>query len=127
MLEIKDIDLDVDYDSLCLLESHLMNEVKRLGAEGFVKLYSSSMEDFRRDWSLRNFCFLLALLEYLDSSFSYDDVFKLPKFIADARDFLALELDDDLSDINNRYNEVKKIITNFLIGYNLSIKERKKI
>ena len=29
--------------------------------------------------------------------------------------------------INNRYDEVKKIVTNFLIGYNLSIKEKKKM
>ena len=106
MLKLEDIDLSVDYRELSFIESHLMHEVKRKGVKAFVKEYSDNIEDFRKDWSKVNFCFLLALLGYLDKSFRYDDSVKLDKYVLDARDFLFVELDEDLSEANKRLQVV---------------------
>lgn len=103
MLTLENIDMNVDYDSLCFLESHLMHEVKRRGIDNFVEVYSNSIEEFRRDWSKINFCFLLSLLEYLSTDFKYDLSVKLDKFILDARDFIFVEFDGDLEDANERF------------------------
>lgn len=100
MLNLSDIDMNVDYDSLCFLESHLMHDVKRKGKEGFVKEYSAEIDSFRENWTHRDFCFLLALLGYLDSSFSYDESVKLEKYIVDARDFIFVEEDNSLEEVN---------------------------
>lgn len=84
MITMSDVDLTVDYKNLRLLDGHLMHEVKRRGVEGFTKTYEEHIEEFRKDWSKFEFCYLLALLEYLDPSFQYDESVKMDKFVLDS-------------------------------------------
>jgi hypothetical protein len=111
MLTLDNIDMSVNYDELCFIESHLMHEVKRRGTSNFVKVYGDNIEDFKRDWSKIKFCFLLALLEHLDSNFKYDCNVKLDKYILDSRDFIFVDLDNDLTDANISF---KKALPSFL-------------
>lgn len=94
MIKIDDIELDeslIDYQQLRLVEGHLMHEVRRKGKKGFFQEYSENIEDFRRDWRIIDFCFLLALLEYLDNSFKYDESVRCEKYIAERVDFEELK------------------------------------
>ena len=101
---LENINKDVDYDDLCFFESHLAHELKRLGKEGFVKKYKSGVESFRID-SIK-FCYLIALLEYLDNTFTYDSSIKLDKFILDARDYDFAVEDNDFTLANDRLRKV---------------------
>lgn len=105
MLTLDNIDMSVNYDELCFIESHLMHEVKRRGISDFVKVYGDNIEDFRRDWSKINFCFLLALLEHLDSNFKYDSSVKLDKYVLSPFDFGDLSDFGDELDLVLIYND----------------------
>ena len=105
MLTLDNIDMSVNYNELCFIESHLMHEVKRRGTSNFVKVYGDNIEDFRRDWSKINFCFLLALLEHLDSNFKYDSSIKLDKYVLSPFDFGDLSDFGDELDLVLIYND----------------------
>lgn len=108
MLKLEDIDLSVDYEKFGLLESHLMHEVKRKGVDSFVQEYCKNIEEFKKSWSKMDFCFLLALLGYLDSSFKYDDTIKLDKFVLDPYSYyMVVELGKRLCLFGLRKRSIK--------------------
>lgn len=90
MLTFKNIETDVDYESLGLLESQLMHEVKSLGVKAFVSKYKSNIVSIEQNWGKLDFCFLLALLGYLDKSFTFDFYVKLDKYILDPYTYYAV-------------------------------------
>lgn len=83
MLKIENIDREVNYSDLAFVESHLAHEVKRHGKAEFVRMYSAELEDFKKEWDKYSYAFLLALLEYHDSSAVFDTDFKLEKYVVD--------------------------------------------
>lgn len=68
---MKDIDTDFIYDWVGYIESHMMHEYKRMGIEGIRKKYIENIEEFKRDWTHDEFCFLLCILEYLMPDYQY--------------------------------------------------------
>lgn len=68
-----------------------MHEYKRLGVSGMYNKYVRNIEDYRRDWSFQDFCFLISLLEYLIPGYSYPENCSLDKFILDIRIRMNIE------------------------------------
>lgn len=91
----KDIDFNVDYYSLGLLESALGHELKGLGKTEFLKKYETNIEEYRKDWSLVDFCFLLGFLGYYDKDFYYDPSVRLDKYVIDVYNMFYYENKDD--------------------------------
>lgn len=93
-LRLEDIDMNPDYASYCMIDGHIMHEVKRRGREGMIEEYWNHIEDYRRDWSKLEFCFLLGVLEEL-YGLVYEDDIKLDKYVLDPRDHLFLDEDGE--------------------------------
>lgn len=105
MLTMDDVDSNVNWNDLCFLISHLMHEVKRRGKEGFLNFYSENIEDFRRDWSKVDFCFLLGLMGYLDKNFEYDKNMKLDKYILDPYVYDDIFVFEENVDLDIQFNK----------------------
>lgn len=100
------IKTDVDYVSLYNFEGNLSHELKRLGGEDFVTKYVPIANDLiiktsRDSIDFINLCYLVGVLETLDSSLIFDDFIKLDGYIVDLRDFDP-DIDDDLTQVNER-------------------------
>lgn len=56
MIDINDIAMDVDYDRLSFLISHLMHEKKRLGEKGVVEKYKDIEKFVQDDYEYNFMC-----------------------------------------------------------------------
>lgn len=70
------IETGVDYSKLGFIESSIMHDVKRLGVNNTVFKWSNSEFLNKQKLSLSDleFRFMIACLEYLDSSFIYSEL-----------------------------------------------------
>ena len=104
-LSLDMIKTDVDYTELYNYESNLAHELKFMGKTNFINKYKHVSTDIELNSSeYINLCYLLGLLEYLDSSLVYDSSIKLDKYIVDLRDF-DIDIDGDLSAVETRYKK----------------------
>lgn len=78
------IETDVDYGKLGFLESSIMHDVKRFGVKSTISKWSNSKFLITQKESLSDleFRFMIACLEYLDSSFIYSDL-PFSKYVLD--------------------------------------------
>lgn len=81
---------NVDYYSLRLLDGNLGHELKREGRQKFLAHYRENIEQYREELSHTNFCFLLAMLKYVDPSFEYDSSLRTEKYILPQLDYGTL-------------------------------------
>lgn len=86
------IKTDVNYDELCLFESHLTHELKRLGADLFIQKYKD-YSIYSNDYD--KMILLIAYLKYL--GYSCDFSMKTDKIILDPFSFLDFK-DGDLTE-----------------------------
>lgn len=70
------IETNVDYDKLGFIESSIMHDEKRLGVKETISKWSNLEFLTTQEESLSDleFRFMIACLEYLDSSFSYPEL-----------------------------------------------------
>lgn len=80
-LTIDDIDTEFVYDWVGFLESTIMHEYNRVGVEGLREKYVNNIEEFRKDWSHDEFCFLLGMLEYLIPDYRYPEECTRDKYV----------------------------------------------
>ena len=106
ILRRDNVDMNVDYDKLSFIESHFAHELKRLGAVRFVEEYSYKLKDSTKDKDKMEMCFLMAFIEHLDKSIDFHSTIKMDKYVLDSRDFLYIELDDDLKPAQERMSRV---------------------
>ena len=78
---MKDIDVDFIYDWVGYIESHMMHEYKRMGVEGLREKYIKNIEEFKKDWTHDEFCFLLCILEYLVQDWQYPEECMREKYV----------------------------------------------
>lgn len=83
---MKDIDVDFIYDWVGYIESHMMHEYKRMGVEGLREKYIKNIEEFKKDWTHDEFCFLLCILEYLVQDWQYPEKCTREKYIMNTKD-----------------------------------------
>lgn len=102
-LSLDMIKTDIDYTELYNYESNLAHELKSIGKINFINKYKHVSTNIELNSSeYINLCYLLGLLEYLDSSLIYASSIKLDKYVVDLRDF-DIDIDDDLSAVETRY------------------------
>jgi len=89
-ITLEQVWVDFPIRDLCVFESALAHEKKNIGVRAFCKRYEGLIEEFRKDLSHVEFCFLLAYLEYHDPKFRYDKSVKLDKYILDTFDMCML-------------------------------------
>lgn len=94
-VHLEDIDMNPDYVDWSITDGHIMHEVKRKGREGMIEEYWNHIEDYHRDWSKVDFCYLLGILEEL-YDLVYEDDIRLDKYMIDPRDMIDIdELGED--------------------------------
>lgn len=91
-ITMKDIDTDFIYDWVGFTESHIMHEYKRMGVEGLKEKYIKNIEEFKKDWTHDEFCFLLCILEYLVSDWQYPEECTREKYVLCQNDVSEYDL-----------------------------------
>ena len=106
MLKLEDLITNIDIRNLTVFESALAHEKKNIGVVAFCKKYEGSIEDFKTSLPHMEFCFLLAYLEHLDPTFSYDKTVKLDGYVPDIEDMQALQWGfEDEVDLEGAWNK----------------------
>ena len=78
----------IDYITLNLTSEILMNDIRELGIECFLGSYYTKLGLYTKTWSSVALRYLIALLEYLNPSFSYNRELSIGKpIVADENAF----------------------------------------
>lgn len=94
----------VDWEELRILMGNLGHEVRRNGKEAFMKLHADNIEEFRKDWTHIQFCYLLGFMGTIDPTFSYDESVKTDKYVILELDRAMLDTDEE--DTYEALNEI---------------------
>lgn len=81
MITLDDVNMTLDMRDILVFGSALSHEKACIGLEAFCHRYKAIIEDFRRDMPFEWFCYLLAYLQYFDSSFQYDKTVHLEGYM----------------------------------------------
>lgn len=96
-ISIEDIERNEEVYSIFVVISQVMHDKKSYGLEGMLKRYKENIEEYRKQMPLWDFCALLGILEYLDSSFKYDEGVTVEKPIMDYDLWCEVEFFKELS------------------------------
>ena len=97
-ISIENIERNEDVYSIFVVISQVMHDKKSYGLEGMLKRYKDNIEKYHKEMPLWDFCALLGILEYLDSSFNYDEIVRTEKPIVDYDLWCEIEFFKELSD-----------------------------
>lgn len=105
MLTLGNVTTEVSLEGICLLESAFGHEWNAVGNEDFCKKYEDNIEDFRKELSHGEFCYLLGYLKYRDPSFKYDSSVKLEGYFLEMCDQALYEAQcyDEIESIDEMY------------------------
>lgn len=111
MLKLEDLITDIDIRDITVFESALAHEKKNIGVTAFCQKYESLIEEFRASLPHMEFCFLLAYLEHLDSTFSYDETVKLDGYVLEPFDFV-MYLNEEKPDLGVCWDSALPVFRN---------------
>ena len=103
-ISLEDIERDESVYSIFVVISQVMHDKKSYGLESMLERYKENIEDYRKQMTLWDFCALLGILEYLDSTFKYDETIRVEKPIVSYDVWCEVELFKELS--NNEIQEM---------------------
>ncbi len=83
-MDIEQIERDrtyIDYVTLNVIRSILMNNLEQMGQEVFLGTYYTKFDFFLKTWNPASLRYIIALLEYLNPAFSFNGNIMMGKLI----------------------------------------------
>lgn len=117
-IDLKDIAMDVDYDSLCLLQNHLMHDVKRLSVEDFVSKYTQEINEYANNDYEYNL--VVAILMKVEGNLCKLKPKKLERYVADPRivmDYVLLGGNVDSEDMKEIQDTLDEYVDKYVYEF----------